>query len=64
MEKYVVGYYLTMEAMIMLWSTKNLLRRDEREILVWHHNLNHCYFKYFLRLSKRVIIPRNISKIR
>ena len=32
--------------------------------MIWHHRLNHCSFKYFLRFSNRGIIPRNISKVR
>ena len=63
-EKYEVGAELTREDMAKLWSTENILGRDEREILVFHHRLNHCYLKSLLRLSKRGIIPRNISNIR
>ena len=47
-----------------LGSTEELLGQDKREILIWHHRLNHFYFKYLLRLSNRVIISRNLSKIR
>ena len=47
-----------------LWSTEELLGRYERELLVWHHRLNHCSLKYLLRLSKRGIIPRKLSKVR
>ena len=38
--------------------------RDERELLVWYHRMNLCSLKYLLRLSKRVIISINLSKIR
>ena len=34
-------------------STKDLWGMDEREILVWHHRMNRCFFKYLIRLSKR-----------
>ena len=62
--KYAVGADLTRDDMAKLCSTEYLLVQDEREILVWHHRLNHCYFKYPLRLSKKRIIPRNLSNIR
>ena len=29
-----------------MWSTEEILGQDKREILVWHHRLNHFYFKY------------------
>ena len=51
------------EDMAKLWSTEDLLGQEERELLVWHHMMNHCFFKYPLRLSNRRIIPNNISKI-
>ena len=38
--------------------------RDERELLVSHHRMNHCSFKYLIRLSKRGIIPRKLINIR
>ena len=50
--------------MANLWSTKGILVREERELLVWHHMLNYCSFKYLFRLSRRGIITRNISKVR
>ena len=43
-DKDVLGDDLTKEDMEELWSTKDLLGRDEREILFWHHRLNHCSF--------------------
>ena len=50
-----------MENMI---STKDLWGMDEREILVWHHRLNHCSFKSLIRLPKKGIIPRKIIRVR
>ena len=47
-----------------LWSTKDLLEQDEREILVWHHSLNHFSLKYFLGISKRWAIPSKLRKVR
>ena len=47
-----------------MWSIEDLLGREEREILVWHHSLNHCSLKYLPRLSKRGIIPRKLRKVR
>ena len=38
--------------------------QDDREIVVWHHRLNHYSFKYLLRISKRGIIPRKLINIR
>ena len=38
--------------------------QNERELLVWHHRLNHFSFKFLIRLSKMGMIPRNISKTR
>ena len=49
--------------MTKMWSTKKLLGKDKREVLVWNHMLSHCYFKY-LGLSKGGIIPRKLIKIR
>ena len=40
-EKYAVGYELTREYMVKLWSTEDLLVREDRDILVWHHRPNH-----------------------
>ena len=62
--KYVVGDNLTREDMVRTWLTKDPLGRDDRDLLVWNHRLNHCSFKYLLRLSKRGAIPRNILDIR
>ena len=62
-DKYEVGYELMRKDMAKMCSTENLLGRDGREFLVWHHRLNHCYFKYLLRLPKRSIIPRKLSRI-
>ena len=50
--------------MAKLWSTEDLLERDERETLVCHHRLNHFSFKYLLRLSKRLIIPKKLRKFK
>ena len=50
--------------MTKLCSTDDLMGQDEREILVWHHRLNHFSFKSLIRLSKMGMIPRNISKTR
>ena len=47
--------------MAKLWSTEDLLGQYERELLVWHHRLKHCSFKYLIILSKRLIIPWKIS---
>ena len=62
--KDVVEDNITREDMKYLWSTEELLGQDKREILVWHHSLNHCPFKYLLRLSKRVVTPINLRSIR
>ena len=59
-----VEFDLTREDMANMWSTKDLLGWYKREIIVLHHRLNHCSFKTLLRLSKRVIIPKNLSKVR
>ena len=61
---YVVGDKLTREDMVRTWLTKDPLGRDDRDLLVWNHRLNHCSFKYLLRLSKRGAIPRNLIDIR
>ena len=50
---YVIGYELTREDVVKLWSTEDLLLYDKREILVWHHRLKICSFKSLLRLSER-----------
>ena len=50
--------------MAKLWSTKDILGWYNMNLLVWHHKLNHCSFKSLIRLSKRGVIPRNISRIR
>ena len=50
--------------MAKMYSTENLLGWDKRDILVCYHGLNHSDFKSLLILSKRVIIPRNIIKVR
>ena len=50
--------------MTKLWSNEDLLGLDERELLVEHHRMYHCSFKYLLRLSKRWVIPRKLSKTR
>ena len=61
---YELGSKLTREDMAKLWSTKDILGRDEKEILVWHHRLNHCSLKFVLRLSNTGIINRKLSSIR
>ena len=61
--KYAVGDKLTGEYMANLWSTEDLLVRDEVEILVWHHMLNQCSFKCLLRIPKMGIITRNLINI-
>ena len=50
--------------MAKLCSTEDLLGQDDMELLVWHHRLDHCYFKYLNRLSKRGIISSKIINIR
>ena len=62
-EKDVVGANLTRKAMLNLWSTKEILGQEEREILVFNHRINHCTFKYTPQLSKRGIILRKISML-
>ena len=47
-----------------LWSTEDIIGQDDRELLFWHHRLNYCSFKYLLRISRRGIIFKNISKVR
>ena len=62
-DTYAVGNDITIKDMDKLWSTKELLGRDKRELLVWYYRLNHCYLKSLLRLSKRGIISRKLSEI-
>ena len=62
-DKDAVGSNLATENMANLWSTDELLGQDDREILVWNHSLKHCYLKSLLRLSKRKMILRNLSKV-
>ena len=50
--------------MAKLWSNEDILGWDDRELLVWHHRINHCSLKSLIRIYKRGIIPRNLSKIR
>ena len=50
--------------MAKLWSTKDLLRWDKREILFWHHRLNHCSLKSLLGLSKRGVILKKLVKVK
>ena len=64
MEKYAIGSKLTREDMDKMWSTNNLLGREESEILVWKHRLKHLSFKSLPRISKRGIIPRTLRNIR
>ena len=63
-DKDTVVYYLTREDISKPWSIDYLLGWYGRDILVWHHRLNHFSLRSLLRLSKRVIIPSNISSIR
>ena len=63
-EKYVVGDKLTRKDMENMWSNEELLGWYKRYILVYNHRLNHCSFKYLLKISKRGIIPRKLRKIR
>ena len=50
--------------MSKLWSTKDLLGRENRELLVWHHRLNHCFFKSLIKLSNKMVIPKKLGKVR
>ena len=52
------------EDMDKLWSTEDLLGRDKKELLVWHHRLNHSSFKYLIKISKKGIIPIKLRNIR
>ena len=40
-EKETVGAELTRKYMAKLWSSEEPLVREDMEILVWHHSLNH-----------------------
>ena len=40
-DKYVIGAELTRGYMEKIWSTENLLGRDDRYLLLWHHRMNH-----------------------
>ena len=64
LDKDTIGAELTREDMANMWSTKDLLRQNERDLLVWHYRLNHCSLKFLFRLSKRGLIPRKLGKIR
>ena len=61
-DKDMIGADLMREDMANLWSTKDLLGRGNMDIVVWNHRLNHCSLKSLLRLSKRGIMRRKISK--
>ena len=61
--KYAIGSDLTRGYMDKLWSTEDLLVQDKRELLVWHHRLNHCSFKSLLRISKMWIITKELRNI-
>ena len=50
------------EDMSILRSSKDILVHDNREILFCNYRLNHFTIKSLIRLSKSVIIPKNISK--
>ena len=58
------GDGLTRENMAKILSKEDLLVQDKRYILVWNHGLNHYSLTYLIRLYKRGVIPRKISKIR
>ena len=40
------------------------LGKRRKGVFFWNHSLNHCTFKLLLRLFKRRLIPRNLSKVR
>ena len=63
-DKYSVRAKLTSDDISKLWSTEDLFGRNKKELLVWHHWMNYCSFKFLIRLSNRVIIPRKLNKIR
>ena len=52
-DKDAVGADLTRDNMANMWSTEEMLGRDEKELLVWQHRMNHCSLKSLLRLYKR-----------
>ena len=54
---------LKREDIAKLWSTKYIMGRDEMEILVWQHRMNHFSFKFLIRLTKSGVIIRKLSKI-
>ena len=60
----MIGTEITREDINKIWSTKDLLGRDTREIMVWNHRQNNCTFNPLVVLSKRGLIPRNIRKFR
>ena len=63
-EKDVVIFKIKTDGMAKMQSTEDPLGWDGREIIVWHHRLNHCTFKSLLILSNKVILPRNHKKVR
>ena len=63
LDKDRVRYNITWENIAKIWSTKDLLGRDERELLVLHHRIKHCTSKSLLILYKRGILPRKIIKV-
>ena len=50
--------------MAKLWSTKDLLGRDNRDILVFHHRMKHFTLKPLQIFSKMGIITKNLIKVR
>ena len=62
-DKYAIRTKLTSEEISQIWSTKDLLGQDEREILLWYHRLNHCSFKSLIRLPQRGVIPKKLRNI-
>ena len=59
-----IGGEFTREHMVNICSTKDPLVREKRELLIWHHRLNHFSLKYLIRLSKKGMITRNLRNIR
>ena len=53
MKNNVVGNEITMEDMVKLWSTKDLLGWGESDILSCHHRLNH--FTFNLQVPTHII---------